>query len=195
MREAVFALVTLSLVIGLARALISIFWPDRRLWPPPENEAGWRHALGRFAGFGAALGVPAVALFDWNGFVFQHPSRFVVAALLLGFGTTSRGAYRHLGSSASVARPPAGGKLELVVDGPYRATRNPQYVGAIPAYLGIAVAANSGLALLTALLLGATLALMPFAEEPWLREKLGARYEAYAVRVPRFLGLSRPRER
>ncbi len=29
---------------------------------------------------------------------------------------------------------------------------------------------------------------MPFAEEPWLREQYGEAYEQYAARVPRFVG-------
>jgi len=28
----------------------------------------------------------------------------------------------------------------------------------------------------------------PFTEEPWIRERFGARYDKYAEQVPRFIG-------
>ena len=43
-------------------------------------------------------------------------------------------------------------------------------------------------AFVTAVLLSIELALSPFAEEPWLRERFGEAYRDYAARVPRFLG-------
>ena len=92
-------------------------------------------------------------------------------------------------------RAPTGPCFELVTTGPYRYSRNPQYVGTIPAVLGYAIICNSTLALMTAPLLGALFVLVMLAEESWCRENLGAAYEAYASRVPRFFGLCRPRER
>ena len=82
----------------------------------------------------------------------------------------------------------------LVTTGAYRYSRNPQYVGAIPAVLGYAILCNSTLALAAALLVSGWLALVPFAEESWCRERLGEAYEKYARQVPRFFGLRRPRE-
>ena len=46
---------------------------------------------------------------------------------------------------------------------------------------------NSTLVLIAAGLIALTFILMPFAEEPWLREGLGEAYEDYCARVPRFL--------
>ena len=76
---------------------------------------------------------------------------------------------------------------ELVRRGPYRYSRNPQYVGAPPAYFGWAIACNSQLVLIVAALGSVALLLQPFVEEPWLRKRFGAQYDAYAREVPRFL--------
>ena len=77
--------------------------------------------------------------------------------------------------------------------GPYRVSRNPQYVGDIALLLGWGVACNSLLTWLLCLLGVAWFALAPLAEEPWLRERYGPPYEAYRGRVSRFLGLPRRR--
>ena len=79
----------------------------------------------------------------------------------------------------------------LVTSGSYRYSRNPQCVGFIVGYLGYGLLCNSLLALIAAVLLGVELALSPFAEEPWLRERFGQEYEEYSRRVPRFFGVTR----
>ena len=77
---------------------------------------------------------------------------------------------------------------KLVVRGLYRYTRNPMYVGVLTTVLGWALAYR-------------VLALVPYAallgvcfhtfivgyEEPHLRRRFGAEYEAYRVRVPRWV--------
>jgi protein-S-isoprenylcysteine O-methyltransferase Ste14 len=81
----------------------------------------------------------------------------------------------------------------LVERGIYRWTRNPQYATAIPAYAGLAVAADSAAA---GVLIGLTIAiylLMAFAEEPWLQAAYPGAYERYARRVPRFYNWRRTR--
>jgi protein-S-isoprenylcysteine O-methyltransferase Ste14 len=81
----------------------------------------------------------------------------------------------------------------LVDRGIYRWTRNPQYATAIPAYAGLAVAADSGAA---GMLIGLTIVaylLMAFAEEPWLKAAYPGAYERYARRVPRFYNWRRTR--
>ncbi len=61
--------------------------------------------------------------------------------------------------------------------------------------LGYAIICNSALAFVTALLMSAWFILVPFAEESWCRENLGAAYEEYAAKVPRFLGIRAIRDR
>jgi protein-S-isoprenylcysteine O-methyltransferase Ste14 len=82
-------------------------------------------------------------------------------------------------------------KEALVEAGPYRFTRNPQYVGDIFLLLGWAIVCNSLQTWVVSILAAVWFALAPFTEELWLREQYGEAYEAYRHRVPRYLG--RPR--
>ena len=75
----------------------------------------------------------------------------------------------------------------LLVSGAYRYSRNPQYVGTVAGLLGYGVLCNSALTLVAVLLSSSWYLLAPFAEEPWLRERLGAPYEEYAASVRRYL--------
>ena len=134
--------------------------------------------------FTGLLGLVVLGIIDWNSFALHHWARFLVGGLLMACGFFALWGYLTLGAHASQG---LGG--DLVTTGPYRYSRNPQYVGTVPAVLGYAIICNSILALITALLVGGGFILVPFAEEPWCREHLGAAYEEYAAKVPRFIGL------
>ena len=79
--------------------------------------------------------------------------------------------------------PPA-----LVERGFYRFTRNPMYVGVITAVLAQSLLYQSwGVALYGVLLWPWFHFVVTVLEEPHLREKMGASYDAYCQRVPRWL--------
>ena len=118
--------------------------------------------------------------------LIDHP---VGGALFAAGGYLALGGVFTLGSERTY-----GYEGELVESGPYRFTRNPQYVGAVLSFVGLNLICNSASGLAATLIASVWLLLLPFAEEPWLRGKLGARYEEYAARVPRYLGLSRSPE-
>jgi protein-S-isoprenylcysteine O-methyltransferase Ste14 len=76
----------------------------------------------------------------------------------------------------------------LVVEEPYRVVRNPMYWAVVSVMLGEAVIFRSAsLARLTAGLFISAYLFVVFYEEPTLRRKFGAQYEAYCQRVPRWL--------
>jgi len=156
-----------------------------RVWPPPRRDS-WQYWFDGVVSFTSLLGVVILGVVDWNSFAFHHWTRFLVGGLLMACGVFALWGYLTLGAHASRG---LGG--DLVTTGPYRYSRNPQYVGAVPSVLGWAVACNSSLALITALLLSGWFLLVPFAEESWCREHLGAGYAEYARKVPRFLGRRR----
>ena len=70
--------------------------------------------------------------------------------------------------------------------GPYRFTRNPQYLGDIVFFIGVGVIANSVFLWIAHLLLALVFVVAPLTEEPWLEEQYGDAYREYRKRVPRF---------
>jgi protein-S-isoprenylcysteine O-methyltransferase Ste14 len=183
-----FAIVCACLLWLTGCTLWSIFRPERRTHPPIRRE-GIVFRVNAVLGPGINFGLLALAVLGWNSFAFDHWLRYPLgAALFAAGGYLGLGGFLRLGVERSLGH--AG---ELVDSGPYRFSRNPQYVGALLAFAGLNLICNSALGLLATLLAGVWWLSLPFAEEPWLREKLGARYDGYAARVPRFLGVRRPR--
>jgi protein-S-isoprenylcysteine O-methyltransferase Ste14 len=75
----------------------------------------------------------------------------------------------------------------LVVRGPYARVRNPMYLGAWLALSGAALYFRSTALLLFALaFIAATVAFVHLYEEPVLRRRFGAEYEAYRAAVGRW---------
>jgi len=76
----------------------------------------------------------------------------------------------------------------LVVEGPYRVVRNPMYWAVTFVMLGEALAFRSAtLAELAMAFFAGTMLFVLLYEEPALRRKFGAEYEAYCRQVPRWL--------
>ncbi len=77
---------------------------------------------------------------------------------------------------------------ELILQGPYRFTRNPMYVGLTLAQVGIGLTLNNlwvAALAIASLVAIHVIAVMP--EERYLGEKFGESYEAYRRRVRRYL--------
>ena len=82
----------------------------------------------------------------------------------------------------------------LVVRGPYRLVRHPMYVVTATVIAGEGLLLSRPVLLAgAALYLAATGALALRREEPVLRARFGAAYDAYAARVPAFLPRARGR--
>ena len=173
------------LVISLGLGLLAIAIPDLRTWPPPRTTPWPRPVLaiiGPLFPIGV-FGLLPLGVLDWNSFVLDPWVRFVPGGVLFIWGGFwSLWGYRTLGVHVS-----QGNESELIDRGAYRYCRNPQYTGSIASLLGYALICNSSLALIASGLSSVAFTLLPFAEEPWLRERLGADYQTYCGRVPRFL--------
>ncbi len=182
--------ITLGALLVLAVCLIaSLVRPQARVWPPP-GRASWQFWLVWTLTAVAAVGIVWVGILDWNRFALGHWLRLPIGGgLVLGgllfarWGMTTLGRHTTLGLEGV-----------LVAEGPYRYTRNPQYVGDIVALLGWGFLCNSLLTWIVSLLGMAWFALAPFTEEPWLRARYGPAYEDFRRRVPRFLGRRRAPE-
>ncbi|MEM8933344.1 MAG: isoprenylcysteine carboxylmethyltransferase family protein, partial [Acidobacteriota bacterium] len=78
---------------------------------------------------------------------------------------------------------------ELIVEGVYRWTRNPMYLGMSLIQIGIGLALDNGWIVLLVLATSssvARIAILP--EERYLGEKFGDSYRAYQQRVDRWFG-------
>lgn len=177
-----FIVVLTADALALASLLVSIMRPSRRIWPPP-GRASWQFWWLWALTLVVWLGLHALAILDWNTWFYPHPARLWIGGALLLAGTI----LALWGVHAVGVHNSLGLKGELVTRGPYRFTRNPQYLGDIAILVGLAILANSelvALATLPALLLPI---LAPYAEEPWLEARFGAPYRHYLQSTPRFI--------
>jgi len=141
--------------------------------------------------FGAAL-VIGLSLHAIAPLRLAPPARGIlrVAGIsLIVIGALLSAAVVHAFRSAGTNVSPYREATRFVSSGPYRYTRNPDYIGQTLLYGGIAVLANSWWPLL----------LLPLAllviqrgvvrrEEQYLEAKFGREYRDYTARVPRWLG-------
>lgn len=180
--QLIFWIVVAAVLMNSATVVLSIVKPDRRVWPPPRRNS-WQFVYNGVVSFAGVFGVIALGILDHGSFAVRNPARLLIGGLLMACATFGLWGYRTLGVRAS-----QGLGSDLVTTGPYRYSRNPQYLGAIAAVLGWAIICNSRLALVAAALVSGWFVLVPFAEEPWCNEHLGPAYEEYVRKVPRFLG-------
>jgi protein-S-isoprenylcysteine O-methyltransferase Ste14 len=172
----------------LALLLVTIAGAPIRIWPTP-GKGTWQSLL--FWLLFRTLNVAALLMVvsDW-GSLRLVPDPLRTAGLLTAaacFALYWR-SLTSLGPTNTYCR-----RAGLVERGIYRWTRNPQYATIIPAYAGLALAADSAPALGLITLVAAVYVLMAYAEEPWLRCAYPGTYERYARRVPRFYNWRRTR--
>ena len=166
--------------------LVGIVWsvvrPDRRIWPPPGRRS-WQYFV-TWICFFAACGLNVCLMFlDWHSWVFAGDHRLLlgvplalVGGLLAAWGVVTVGLKNSWGVRDG-----------FVPSGPYRFTRNPQYLGDNVVFLGLSIIANSQLLWITHALLALVFIIAPLSEERWLKEQYGEEYERYRRDTPRFL--------
>ncbi len=183
-----YATVIVEILLG-GSLIISLLNPRLRVWPPPGRKS-WQFLFIWVLTIFAYIGTFTLGFLDWGSFVLSHILRFPVGIIMMvaGIGLVYWGV-RTLGIHASQG---LGG--ELVREGPYRYTRNPQYVGDISIIIGYIILSNSLLVLITGLLGIMWFVLAPFTEEPWLREQFGIVYDDYISDVPRFVSIIRRKD-
>jgi protein-S-isoprenylcysteine O-methyltransferase Ste14 len=115
------------------------------------------------------------------------PSRLVGAVLLVGSAVLAKwgeSTMRRAGTNVRPDRP----TTAIVVDGPFRYTRNPLYLATTGLYVGVTLLVD---ALWPLVLLPPMLAIIEWGvirrEERYLDAKFGDTYQAYSRRVRRWL--------
>ena len=154
-----------------------------------RQQGKWSPMTAAFSGLimhGHFLATIALAWLD-RGSLFA-PN---LISLALGGGLFLGGAYViFLGRYAYGSQERVYGLLEdeLIQHGIYRRTRNPQYVGYSGMFLGAAIAAGSGLAMLSALVFTAIIhVFITWVEEPHMRRTFGDAFGKYAQKVRRYV--------
>ncbi len=178
---------TLTAEILLGGSLVlTLLQPELRIWPPPSRRS-WQFRLTWSLTGLSLLGVVALGVLDYNSLPWRPPLLKILGGLLIVAGNAlALWGVRTLSVQSSL-----GLRGKLVTSGPYRFTRNPQYVGDLILLVGMALVFNSLYATIACLLGMVWFLLAPFTEEPWLEAQYGAAYRQYMRRVPRFLGLPR----
>ena len=173
---------TILCELGAAAAvLFSIRFPLRRIWPPDRPRA-WKMILMGFLFFASSIGIGLLGLLEWGGMGFPEWVRiglglpplvggwafFLWAQGILGFG-------QMMGNAGA-----------LMIRGPFRFSRNPQYLGCLIMLAGWVLFSSAPSAAIVSLVAVIPLVLVPFSEEPWLRERYGSAYDDYCRKVRRF---------
>ncbi len=135
----------------------------------------------------SGAGVVLLGVLDWDDFIVPSWVRVVIGIPLGLVGNLlALWAIATLGIA-----PTSGDEGAFVFRGPYRFSRNPQYVGFMLALVGWALITNSAFVLTVSLAGIIPLLLVPFAEEPWLLERHGTAYTEYKRTVPRFIAFKK----
>ena len=177
-------LVILVLAAGFSFGIvIHLFNPKLNIWPPPGQNS-WQFWYTWMLYTLGAIGLPTVAILDWGSMKLDQWSFY-----LLGFGCLliavplSEWSVRTLEVHQTL-----GLKGTLLTKGPYRLSRNPQYVAVILIYAGIVLITTSTMGLIISAIMALWFLLAPFSEEPWLEGQFGEQYQEYRKNVPRFIG-------
>ncbi|MFW9801217.1 MAG: methyltransferase family protein [Candidatus Thorarchaeota archaeon] len=183
MLDILFYIVLISDIILLLGVAFSVGYPKYRIWPPPSKNS-WQYWASWTFIIISSVGVPVIGLLDWESLGSIHWARIVVGGILiLFFAYLTYWGIRTLSLHQSL-----GLEGKLVTKGPYKYTRNPQYLGLMLFYIAVILVTSSYLAFLTGGLLILMYAITPFSEEPWLEEIFGDEYLEYRKSVPRFIG-------
>ncbi|WP_435358896.1 methyltransferase family protein [Haloarchaeobius sp. DFWS5] len=171
-----------AIVVNGVGVLVTMF-TDHRYWPPGERD--WRFYLHWTLSQTFTVALPVVTYLDWNTLGLPRPATLYVGlGVFVPFYAAAVAAGFDLGMDET-----KGLTGDLRTGGWYRFSRNPQYVCYAVATVGFALFANSVFATVLCACYFAWWLVLPFAEEPWLREEYGEAYDRYAARVPRFVGL------
>jgi protein-S-isoprenylcysteine O-methyltransferase Ste14 len=180
--DVLFAADVFVLMILLIGATWSVAVPSTRIWPPP-GRASWQYRL-TWLGFILTFTFNAALLvLDWNSWLFQSNLRFIIGIPVALLG----GLLVVWGMATLGARNTSGLADGFVAAGPYRFTRNPQYLGDMVLFVGLSIVANSLHLWIAHILLILVFLVTPLAEESWLEDQYGDVYLKYKRGTSRFL--------
>ena len=168
----------------LSVVVISVLFPKSRIWPPPKKNT-WQQWLSWTLFTLVMFGVPLIGVLDFRSLGLDYLLQFLVGGFLFALGL----GIDLWGTKTLSAQQSMGETGKIITAGPYRYTRNPQYVGFIILFGGIILLTASWMALVTGAFAIFLFLIIPFSEEPWLKQQYGNPYIIYCRMVPRFIGI------
>ncbi len=183
----IFYIATICALVLILIFVISILFPSTNLWPPKqetsEQKFTWHFAIIWIPATIGYISIFIIGILDWNSLAWPLWFRYGVGLTLFLLGSI----FLFLGIFQLGIAKTGGMKGELIVDGLFRYSRNPQYVAEIILLAGWGIFSASTYANILVILAIINFVLMPFAEEPWLSKTYGKNYDDYKKRTPRFL--------
>lgn len=170
-------------LLSIMTLLFSVLAPAHRIWPPSSGFASPQFWLSWFIVVTIIIALLMIACDSYNTWRIFFLARFyigvplcITGALITVWALLIAGTKNTLGIQNG-----------LVTKGPYRFSRNPQYLGDILLLMGLAIFINSEHFAVAAMLAVFIFCLMPLPEEDWLRERYGKQYQVYQSNSPRFI--------
>ena len=161
--------------------VISITFPNKRIWPPPSKNSWQYRYIWGFCGLWLIAGV-GLCILDWQPSSPLQLLRYSIGIILVISGNV----FAFWGMKTLSTHQTLGLKGVFTRDGPYRFSRNPQYIGDILILIGFIILAGSWRVFLSFGLAIIWFAITPFSEEPWLKEQYGEEYIKYTQEINRY---------
>lgn len=169
-------------ILVLIFLIWSIAFPKKRIWPSESWKTigfwfVWVAILIIFLGF------IYLSVFDFNTWVLPDEARYFLGLPIFVLGTLcTTWAIALMGAQNTL-----GIENAFITKGPYKYSRNPQYLGDILIIVGAGLFINSITLIVPALLACLGFWLMPLPEEDWLKERYGQQYIDYYRDTSRFI--------
>lgn len=176
-----FTITIISSALWSISLIFTLMFPKYRIWPPPSKNS-WQYWFTWILTIISVVGVILISIINRNTFIYNHWSHYIIGSLLILGGVI----FALWGVRTLTLHMSSGLKNTLITNGPYKYTRNPQYVGDISVLLGIIIISNSLMVIIPVALSILWFILAPFTEEPWLRQQYGTAYDEFCSKIPRF---------
>ncbi|OEF99881.1 hypothetical protein BHF71_01530 [Vulcanibacillus modesticaldus] len=119
-------LLVISTITGFLWAgslVITIVSSKYKIWPPPARNS-WQYWYTWILTIITVFGTLVISILDRNTFIFTHPSRLLIGGILMVSGIV----FALWGVRTLNVHMSLGLKGKLIMEGPYKYSRNPQYV-------------------------------------------------------------------